>query len=161
MLTLSHKWVNERADTDKKTKWKSFQIALHHRHLQELTFMAKATSAVLLFVELAGSLHPAWLLHPVPHCWPGCWHRGESSASCAFLAGLVSRALHVNMLSLNSPLKSSSLLWPKVHLCARHITRGVKNLNKKLRLGLIVFKIFNWLRLPGLSCSTWAMNSVC
>ena len=26
--------------------------------------MAKATSAVLLFVELAGSLHPAWLLHP-------------------------------------------------------------------------------------------------
>ena len=101
------------------------------------------------------------ILHPVPHCWPGCWHRGESSASCAFLAGLVSRALHVNMLSLNSPLKSSSLLWPKVHLCARHITRGVKNLNKKLRLGLIVFKIFNWLRLPGLSCSTWAMNSVC
>ena len=57
---------------DKKTKGKSFQVALHHPHLLELTFMAEATSAVLLLVELAGSLHPAW---------PGCWHRGESSAS--------------------------------------------------------------------------------
>jgi len=124
--------------------------------------MAKATSAVLLFVGLAGSLHPAWLLHPVPHRWPGCWHRGQSSASCAFLAGPVSRALHVNMRSLNPPLKNSPLLWPKVHLRARHITRGVKNLNRKLRLGLIVFKIFTWPQLSTwayelnlLSCSTW------